>query len=527
MPDPGAIMKGGSTMKKRRWMGSVLAAGMTCALLLSAGVSPAAAAGNSNYGFHVEADGTITVGGKPFYGVGVNFYDGFNRYAGARPSISSEDTIKNIAKAEIPFMRVAFSAYRAQGVQAYLESPRTYFKYMDQFVAWANENKVGIVASLFWSISSGWTPTVEGAVDKDIGNPDSALMKVMLQYTRDVVTRYKDNPAIWGWEIANEVNLSTDTGSSSKLSLKDVQSFYSAIAGEIRKYDSYRMISNGDATYRKEQYNLSNGKGWVQDTEEEFRQIVPQFAPGQVDAISCHPYSADYERYNRPFTIEEEMKTMVSIAKSNKKALFVGEFGVGDAASCDSPEAPAYFKRMLAAIKDSGVQLAAVWNMDMLGMDIDKGYYPEQSFAIAGPTSYKYTQTKEINAYYRSKSMQDSAAGWVAYDPNATPTTQTPPTTPGTTRRPDPVAPTASSTTAVPTAATESGIVDTEDTVAGTGDTMAASAAVTSTTDARQADTSDPESPGSPWLIILVVILGVLVLGGGVAAWYFLKNKRV
>ena len=93
MPDPGAIMKGGSTMKKRRWMGSVLAAGMTCALLLSAGVSPAAAAGTSNYGFHVEADGTITVGGKPFYGVGVNFYDGFNRYAGARPSISSVDTI--------------------------------------------------------------------------------------------------------------------------------------------------------------------------------------------------------------------------------------------------------------------------------------------------------------------------------------------------------------------------------------------------------------------------------------------------
>jgi endo-1,4-beta-mannosidase len=32
----------------------------------------------------------------------------------------------------------------------------------------------------------------------------------MRAYVRDVVERYKDSPAVWGWEFGNEYNIPTD-----------------------------------------------------------------------------------------------------------------------------------------------------------------------------------------------------------------------------------------------------------------------------------------------------------------------------
>lgn len=507
------------------------AAAIITTTIFSAGKPVYAASDIScNYGFHVEADGTITVGGKPYYGVGVNFYDGFLRYAGARPSVSSEDTIKKIAEAEIPFMRVSFGAFRSQGNMAYITSPKTYFKYMDQFVQWAEENKVGIVATLFWSISAGWTPLVENAKDKDIGNPNSDLIKLMLKYVDDVVSRYKDSPAIWGWEVANEINLSTDTNSASQLTLKDVQTFYSTISSQIRKHDTYRMISSGDATYRKEQYNLSNGKGWIQDTKDEFFSIVPQFAPGNVDTISCHPYANDYERFNQAYTVEQEMKDMVSIAKANKKALFVGEFGVSNGATCASPEAPAELKRKLNAIKSAKVQLSAVWNIDMVDMNIETGYYPEQSFAVTGPTAYKYTQTREINEYYRKASMQDNTAGWTAYDPSAKPVSSTPASSKPSSS-PNTVSSAASQNqTSKPVAASSNSALESESVIESEPELVSSIPDVSAGASSTVSEPSDKVTDVTPenhtgWYIFAGVLVIMLLASGGVL-FYFIKVKK-
>ena len=56
-------------------------------------------------------------------------------------------------------------------------------------------------------------PTVPDLVGEPCdqwGNPESKTHEFMRTYVREVVTRYQDSPAIWGWEFGNEYNLDAD-----------------------------------------------------------------------------------------------------------------------------------------------------------------------------------------------------------------------------------------------------------------------------------------------------------------------------
>ena len=45
-------------------------------------------------------------------------------------------------------------------------------------------------------------PKIVGEAPSQMGNPQSKTTAFMKTYTREVVSRYKDSPAIWGWEFA-------------------------------------------------------------------------------------------------------------------------------------------------------------------------------------------------------------------------------------------------------------------------------------------------------------------------------------
>ena len=59
--------------------------------------------------------------------------------------------------------------------------------------------------SLFW-----FSATVLDIVGEPLdrwANPQSKTQAFMREYVREVVTRYRDNPAIWVWEFGNEYSL--------------------------------------------------------------------------------------------------------------------------------------------------------------------------------------------------------------------------------------------------------------------------------------------------------------------------------
>ena len=87
-------------------------------------------------------------------------------------------------------------------------------------VSIAEENGLGLLPSLFWLTATA-TDLVDEPRDQ-WGNPDSRTHAFMRGYVRDVVRRFADSPAIWGWEFGNEYNLDADLPNASEFTRVDL-----------------------------------------------------------------------------------------------------------------------------------------------------------------------------------------------------------------------------------------------------------------------------------------------------------------
>jgi len=161
----------------------------------------------------------------------------------------------------------------------------------------------------------------------------------MRDYVRDVVTRYKDSPAIWGWECGNEWNLSADLpnaadhrppvwptlGTPAFRSEEDDMTHemivyaLAEIAKEIRKYDPDRMISSGNTDPRPSAWHQWQYLTWETDTPAQHAIMLDLQNPDPIDTIGVHYYDASYD-----------INYAMTVSASLKKPLFVGEFGVKD-----------------------------------------------------------------------------------------------------------------------------------------------------------------------------------------------------
>ncbi len=381
-------------------------------------VEPAA---QTSRGLHVEADGTLTLVGKPFYGMGLCYYDGFLRTIRSAKYSPYTPSLKKIAASNIPFIRLPFSGFWPAELQVYQTKPEQYFREMDLFVKACEENKIGIIADLFWTKFS--VSDVVGESVNQIGNPASKTMEYARKYVRDVVSRYKDSPAIWGWEIGNEFNLAADLdkqgapplgypyvlpskgtpaqrGPADRITSQDVEVYFTEVEKAIRSIDPYRMISNGTADFRASQYHLRAERAWTSDTEEELRAIMDVFSPRTVNVISVHitldkdKDGLSQKRFNRVVELEELLQIYVTHAKQSKKVLYMGEFhGDNDA----------NFVRKIQAIRTSGMQLSSLWNYG------DAANAKTKSFS---DDSFMFTRTAEANQYYRDQGLQNVELYW-------------------------------------------------------------------------------------------------------------------
>ena len=160
---------------------------MALNVALHAEDTPKAAFAQNSPGLHVDADGTLTLAGKPFYGMGLCFYDGFLRTIRSAKYPPYTPSLKKIAASKIPFIRVPFSGFWPNELQVYQTKPEQFFREMDLFVKTCEENKVGIIADLFWTKFS--VSDVVGESVNQIGNPASKTMEYAREYVRNVVSR--------------------------------------------------------------------------------------------------------------------------------------------------------------------------------------------------------------------------------------------------------------------------------------------------------------------------------------------------
>ena len=288
-------------------------------------------------GFLAGPDGTVLKDGKPYRGIGVNYFDCFLRTLVHGGDTSYDEGFATLAARGIPFVRFCATDFWPADMQLYLTNRVEYFRRLDGVVESARKHDIGLVPSLFWNDST--VPDVVGEPADQWANPASKTRTVMRDYVREIVTRYRDNPAIWAWEFGNEYSLraglpnakdnrpavQTSLGTPASRSERDdltfamVQSAFEAFATEVRKYDPHRLIVTGDSILRRSAWHQAHEGTWTSDTPDQFAEMLESVNPAPIDAISLHLYEEqDWQRLGQA----------TQVAHRLNKPLFVGEFGV-------------------------------------------------------------------------------------------------------------------------------------------------------------------------------------------------------
>jgi hypothetical protein len=335
---------------------------------------------NRYYGLFVCDDGQLLNNGTIFSGIGVNYFDCF--YAKIKNSANNMDIngFQGLKDHKIKFARMMGCGFWPVDMQLYFDDKAEYFRRFDEVVNSALLNNVGLIPTLFWTHYT--IADIVGEPVNSIGNPGSQTIAVMKQYVHDVVGRYKDSPAIWGWEIGNEWSNAIDLPNAAdqrpptwtslgnpatrtdkdELTLEMMRTAMVTVAREIRKYDTYRLISSGNSYPRKSAWHQWTENSWTEDTTLQKKVIFKLHNPDPVNSISVHYYD-----------VQRDLVLAQSVAQDINKPLFVGEFG----ANGYTQETVEQFNLLMDNIQSANVPFSAVWNYNRDSQSDDYNIVPD------------------------------------------------------------------------------------------------------------------------------------------------------
>ena len=332
--------------------------------------------------------GVLVLKGKPYSGIGANYFSLFARTLKTPSDTSHREGLERLGKAGIPFVRFMASGFWPVDWDPYLRDKDAYFKRLDRVVKAAEDNQVGLIPSLFWHMST--VPDIVGEHMDQLGNRDSKTIAFVRQYTTEVVTRYRNSPAIWGWECGNEYNLHVDLPNASKhrplvhprlktalkrtardeLTAKAMLTAYAEFARTVRQHDKHRILITGNSVPRSHAYHNSKEKSWKADSPAQFRQILLRDNPDPYNVISVHAYPNPKNSYSADAkSLAEMIETIQGLCLKARKPLFVGEFGAPLTIGKDKERAA--FVELVNAIEANRVPLSAFWVFDHSGQNKD------------------------------------------------------------------------------------------------------------------------------------------------------------
>jgi len=332
--------------------------------------------------------GQLLMRGTPYRGIGANYFSLFYRTLKSPADTSYRQGLSKLSDAGVPFVRFMAGGFWPADWDLYLRDKKAYFARLDDVIATAQKNRVGLIPSLFWNMAT--VPDIAGEPMDQWGNVDSRTIAFMRNYTREVVTRYKDSPAVWGWEFGNEYNLHVDLPNAAEhrppvwprlktarqrtkrdeLTSGAMLTAFAEFARTVRRYDKHRILITGNSIPRPSAHHNTLDRSWRPDSPEQFGKVLLRDNPNPFDTICVHLYPHAAGRYSGGAKdLAELTKTAHGVCKTAGKPLFIGEFGVPRS---DSPEKDrADFAELLKAIEAANVPLAAFWVFDHPGQNRD------------------------------------------------------------------------------------------------------------------------------------------------------------
>jgi hypothetical protein len=318
---------------------------------------------------------------------GVNYYDLFVRQLKPDALVAVPDRFHWLATNGVSFVRFSAGGYWPVEWGLYQTNRTEHWRRMDGVVRAAETNRIGLVPSLFWHWST--VPDLVGEPANAWGDTHSRTIRFLREYTREMVTRYVDSPAIWIWELGNEYNLVADLpnaaehrppvvpelGTPHERSARDelthamVRTALREFALEVRRHDSRRPITSGHAFPRPSAWHQERERSWTADTEEQFAAMLAADHPDPVNVISLRLYAEDDAR---------RLDWAVRAARRIGKPLFIGELGVPGAGT---PATREKFAHWLKLIEQHAIPLAALWVYDFTPQDGEWNITPDNDRA--------------------------------------------------------------------------------------------------------------------------------------------------
>jgi len=394
-------------------------------------------------------DGQFVLGDRPARAIGVNYFEAFtwalSLADGSRRTPNYEDVeimgrvepagplppkksyregFRLLADKGIPFARFNCGGFFPKEWKFYQENPEAYFGLLDDLVRAAEEHRMGLIPSLFWSFF-----TVPGIVGEPLnawGDAGSKTHAFMRKYTQEVVGRYKDSSAIWGWEFGNEYNLEVDLphpqrdgvarwfqphlgmpakpGPDDHLTSQDIRTAYREFARMVREIDPLRPIFTGDAAPRSAAATLEGTGKWGIDTREQWIAQLVKNNPDPVDTISIHFYpfhtQAGIGLKDQP--LEETLDASLAAAREAGKPLWVGEWAASE--TSDPALRREQFQTVLDLLVEREIQLSAVWVFDF-------PWQPLMNIDVGTENEFMLDALAEANRRLRDRKDVGSEAG--------------------------------------------------------------------------------------------------------------------
>lgn len=338
--------------------------------------------------------------------MGINYHNCFSRVLADSENRDFVEGFRMLREDYgIPYIRFMAGPYAHTGWQLYRDDPEAYFRRMDLIVHEAEKHNLGLIPSLFWYIVS--VPDLLGEPVSALGRPESASREFIRAYTRDFVARYKDSPAIWGWEVGNEWMLAADLPkldhlpkpkigttvprtAADKLLRPMILDLYEDFHRSVRTLDPHRMIVTGDSIARAQAWHNRHEDRWEQDSRAEWFELFAEETPARYETVSFHMYAEMDGKYFKGENVPLEVlvRDITAFCRREGKAIWSGELGMPgtDDASRE------LFWRMMGIVESNEIELSAIWNFIPSG-----SYQPDWDITPVNERSYMLDAVKELN----------------------------------------------------------------------------------------------------------------------------------
>lgn len=316
----------------------------------------------------------VMMNGKPYYGVGVNYFELFCRNYYQAGNKTTLQGMRDLAASGIPFIRFAGPYSRNDWKNWYQDNKASYYAWMDEIVQTAEDNNIKLIPSFFWSVGS--IIEIGGENWNALKDDYSNSIGFVKSYAREFVTRYKDSKSILGWEFGNEFSLFVDYSYDCPTN-ECMTNAFEEFGKAIREIDQVRPIFTGNTEPRFAAYSLAHSptKEWLHGTEYQYGYMVKKFERSPINTLTIRGYYdetlSNSPLYTAKFT--DFLKTMQKFSDEVGKPIFVGEFGSRMQKDfVKESDLRPMFEDRLQAILDNKIHLSAIWVFDRPGSEDDK-----------------------------------------------------------------------------------------------------------------------------------------------------------